>query len=69
MSKLPTEESLVELGYMDSYGVIDVITYLENKWKIKIDDLEITKEKFGSISKIINLVYSKLSEAELDKIK
>ena len=60
MLKLPTEESLVELGYMDSYGVIDIITYLENKWKIKIDDLEITKEKFGSISKMTDLVFVKI---------
>ena len=55
-------ESLVELGYIDSFGVIDLVTYLENKWKVKIENAEITKEKFGSISKMINLVYSKLSK-------
>ena len=60
---VPLNESLVELGYIDSFGVIDLVTYLENKWKVKIENAEITKEKFGSISKMINLVYSKLSEA------
>ena len=59
MKELPTEESLVELGYMDSFGVIDVVTYLENKWKVKIDDAEISKEKFGSISKMANLIFTK----------
>ena len=63
MKDVPLNESLVELGYIDSFGVIDLVTYLENKWKVKIENAEITKEKFGSISKIINLVYSKLSEA------
>ena len=62
MKDVPLNESLVELGYIDSFGVIDLVTYLENKWKVKIENAEITKEKFGSISKIINLVYSKLSE-------
>ena len=62
MKVVPLNESLVELGYIDSFGVIDLVTYLENKWKVKIENAEITKEKFGSISKIINLVYSKLSE-------
>lgn len=63
MKDVPLNESLVELGYIDSFGVIDLVTYLENKWKVKIENAEITKEKFGSISKMINLVYSKLSEA------
>ena len=63
MKDVPLNESLVELGYIDSFGVIDLGTYLENKWKVKIENAEITKEKFGSISKMINLVYSKLSEA------
>ena len=62
MKDVPLNESLVELGYIDSFGVIDLVTYLENKWKVKIENAEITKEKFGSIIKIINLVYSKLSE-------
>ena len=62
MKEVPLNESLVELGYIDSFGVIDLVTYLENKWKVKIENAEITKEKFGSISKMINLVYSKLSE-------
>lgn len=63
MKDVPLNESLVELGYIDSFGVIDLVTYLENKWKVKIENAEITKEKFGSISKMIHLVYSKLSEA------
>ena len=63
MKDVPLNESLIELGYIDSFGVIDLVTYLENKWKVKIENVEITKEKFGSISKMINLVYSKLSEA------
>ena len=60
MKKVPMNESLVELGYMDSFGVIDVVTYLENKWKVKIDDDEITKEKFGSITKMAILVAKKV---------
>jgi|TARA_B100000959_G_C14385535_1_gene379994 acyl carrier protein len=60
MKELPTEKSLVELGYMDSFGVIDVVTYLEKKWSVKIEDSEITKEKFGSISKMADLIFSKI---------
>ena len=62
INNIPMNESLVELGYIDSFGIIDIVTYLENKWKVKIENAEITKEKFGSISKIISLVHSKLSD-------
>jgi len=54
------QKSLVELGYMDSFGVIDVVTYLENKWRVKIEDSEITNEKFGSITKMADLIFSKV---------
>ena len=34
----PYDKSLIELGLMDSFGVIEVITYLEKKYKISVDD-------------------------------
>ena len=57
---VPMDESLVELGYMDSFGVVDIIIYLEKKYNINIEDEEITKEKFGSINKMSLLVIEKL---------
>tara|TARA_B100001123_G_C15165545_1_gene969257 strand:- start:151 stop:414 length:264 start_codon:yes stop_codon:yes gene_type:complete len=59
MQSLPLDKSLVELGYIDSFGIVDLVTYLENKWKIKIENEEITKDQFGSINKMVNLVYEK----------
>ena len=60
LEKIPCDESLVELGYMDSFGVIDIVIFLEGTYKIKILDDEITKEKFGSINKMSTLVLDKL---------
>ena len=59
IKEIPLDKSLVELGYMDSFGVIDTVTFIENKWKIKIEDDELSKEKFGSINKMVNLIYQK----------
>ena len=60
MKNISMDESLVELGYIDSFGIIDLVTYFENKWKIKIENEEITKEQFGSINKMVNLISAKL---------
>tara|TARA_B100000945_G_C20316740_1_gene565581 strand:- start:172 stop:432 length:261 start_codon:yes stop_codon:yes gene_type:complete len=59
---IPMDKSLVELGYLDSFGIIDTVAFIENKWKIKIEDSELTKEKFGSINKMINLINLKISK-------
>ncbi len=58
---IPKNESLVELGYMDSFGIIDLVTYFENKWKIKIENDEITPEFFGSINKMLEMLEQKIS--------
>tara|TARA_B100000035_G_scaffold81037_1_gene67947 strand:- start:2149 stop:2409 length:261 start_codon:yes stop_codon:yes gene_type:complete len=62
IKEIPMDKSLVELGYMDSFGVIDTVTFIENKWKIKIEDDELTKEKFGSINKMVNLICQKIDK-------
>ena len=59
---LPTDKSLVEMGYLDSFGIVDTIVYLENKYKIKIQDEEINKENIGSIDKMVDLILNKLNK-------
>jgi acyl carrier protein len=60
LKEIPLDKSLVELGYMDSFGVIDIVTFLEGNYSITINDDEITKEKFGSINKMAKLVKEKI---------
>jgi acyl carrier protein len=56
---LPRNQSLVEIGVIDSYGVVELISFLENKWGIQIEDDEITKENLGSIDKMAQFILSK----------
>ena len=41
---IPLDKSLLEMGLIDSFGVIEIISYLEKKYKIRINDNEITKK-------------------------
>jgi acyl carrier protein len=54
------DKSLIEMGYIDSFGIIDIVTYIEKKWKVKIKDNEISKETFGSINKIADFIFFKV---------
>ncbi len=53
---LPLDESLVEIGVLDSYAVVELVSFLEERWSIPIPDADITREKMGSIDKMANLV-------------
>ena len=54
------DKSLLELGLLDSFGVVELVEHLEEKYEISIEDTELTKEKFGSITKMANLTLEKL---------
>jgi len=56
---IPLDESLLELGIIDSYGVVELVDFLEQSWNITIADNEITKERMGSINKMAQLVLEK----------
>ena len=59
---IPMNKSLLEIGYLDSYGVIELVTFIEKNFKIQINDNELTKEKFGSINKMVSLIEIKLNK-------
>jgi acyl carrier protein len=59
LKNIPMDKSLVELGYLDSFGVVELVSFIEKKFNVEIYDDEITKEKFGSINKMIDLISKK----------
>tara|TARA_B100001540_G_C15552479_1_gene526567 strand:+ start:343 stop:633 length:291 start_codon:yes stop_codon:yes gene_type:complete len=60
LKKIPEDKSLLELGYIDSFGLIELIEFIEKKFHIKIKENELTFDAFGSINKICDLVFKKI---------
>jgi acyl carrier protein len=58
---LPRDQSLYEMGILDSFGVVELVTFIESHWDIQILDSEITREKFGGINKMARLIGEKLA--------
>ncbi|RCK72836.1 MAG: hypothetical protein IGBAC_0328 [Ignavibacteriae bacterium] len=52
--------SLYQSGIIDSMGTIELISFLENTYKIRFDDDELIAENFDSINAISNFLYNKL---------
>jgi acyl carrier protein len=60
---LPRDDSLVELGVLDSAGVIEMILFMETTWRIHIPDEDITRERMGSLNKMAALVREYVTRA------
>jgi acyl carrier protein len=58
-SEIPLDKSLVDEGILDSYAVIELVTFIEKRYGISITTGEIVKANFGSINLMAKFVLSK----------
>ncbi len=56
---LQPDDDLLNQGIVDSIGILQLVTYLEETFSIQIKDEEITPENFRSLSTLNNLVMQK----------
>lgn len=46
---------LISSGYVDSFSMVSILVFIENKFKIKIPPADATPEAFDSVNKIVAL--------------
>jgi acyl carrier protein len=56
---LANDASLLELGLIDSTGVLEVIDYLETTFGIRVEDSEMLPENLDSVDRIAAFVERK----------
>lgn len=56
--QIPLDQSLLEAGILDSFGIVDMITFVESEFDLEIPDEDMTQEKLGSIQKMAAYVQS-----------
>ena len=54
-------ESLLGSGAIDSTGILEIITFLEERFKVSFEDEELTGDNFDTIERIRTFLLSKLS--------
>jgi acyl carrier protein len=57
--EVSSDASFLDLGIIDSTGVLELITFLEDKYKIKINDDELVPENLDSLKGITRFVEAK----------
>jgi acyl carrier protein len=58
--KLESDESFLESGVIDSMGVLELIAFLEDRYKIRVNDDELVPENLDSIKGICGFLDKKL---------
>lgn len=58
---LSDEASLLDLGIVDSTGILEVVAFLEEAFEISIDDAEMLPENLDSIQNIVAFVGRKMA--------
>jgi len=53
------DASLLDLGIIDSTGVLELVTFLEGKYQIKIEDEELVPANLDSLKGITQFVEAK----------
>jgi len=56
---LEDQTSFLDAGIVDSTGILELVDFLDNEFRIKISDDEILPENLDSINNIINFLEKK----------
>jgi acyl carrier protein len=59
---LSVDDSLTEKGIIDSTGVLELVSFLEQQYSIKIQDHELVRENLDSLHGLIHFVERKLQD-------
>jgi len=58
-SALSSDDSFLDKGMLDSTGILEVIYFLEDEFKIKIEDEEMIPENLDSVNNIVAFIEQK----------
>ena len=59
-TELSNDDSLLDRGIIDSTGVLELVTFLEDKYAMKIQDDELVPQNLDSINGLVQFVNRKV---------
>ena len=65
ITRLPGDRSLTERGFMDSVGIVELLTFLETRYEIQISDEETVPENIDTIDNIVRFIGTKRGGTEV----
>ena len=61
-SQLSDDVSFLESGIIDSTGILELVTFLEETYSIKVEDTEMLPENFDSVNNVAEFIERKVAK-------
>lgn len=58
-SRLRDDDSFLETGVVDSMGIMELVVFVEEKFRIRVADQEVVPENFDSVDGLVAFIESK----------
>jgi acyl carrier protein len=56
------DESLIDQGIIDSFGLVEIASFMEREYGITIKEEEMNRDNFGSVLKIVGFIERKRAQ-------
>ena len=56
------DESLIDQGIVDSFGLVELTTFIEKEFGVPVRQEDMTREAFGSMNKMVRFIVARLDE-------
>ena len=57
---LGDDESLIDCGALDSIGILELVTYLEQEFEVQLSDEDVSPENFRTIRSVAGFLIGKM---------
>lgn len=61
---LLNNDSFLETGIIDSTGVLELVSFIEEQYSVEVDDDELIPENLDSIDQLITFIENKLQKLQ-----
>ena len=55
--EIDLEKSLIDEGIIDSFGLIEISSFIEDDFSIAVKEDDMVRENFGSVLKIVDFIH------------
>ncbi len=59
-AEIDEDASLIENGVVDSLGVLEIVGFIEEKFRFEVQDEDLTSDNLDSVNKIVRFVERKM---------
>lgn len=64
ISDIELDKSLIDTGIIDSIGLIEIASFIKNKYGIIVLEEHMNRSNFGSVIKIVDFIHSEIRKNE-----